>query len=557
MYVDTSTVRPSTSKAYTRHLLRESYRERGKVKHRTVANISRCKPEEIEAIRLALSHKQDLTELIRVKDDLRMEQGLSVGAVWTVFDVARRFGITDALGSSRAGKLALWQVIARVIDQGSRLSAVRLAGSHGACDILNLTKFNEDHLYHNLDWLTENQERIEDRLFEKRTGKGRDEDDQQLFLYDVTSSYLEGTENELSAFGYNRDKKKGKSQIVIGLLCDEAGTPLSIEVFPGNTKDAATFGSQVRKVAKRFGGGQVTFVGDRGMIKSEQIEDLNQREGFHYITAITKPQIKKLLKTGVIQLSLFDRDLAEVETTEGIRYVLRRNPLRRVEVAQSRQDKLQALHKEIDTQNLYLMEHPRAQVEVARRKVKEKIERLKLAGWLREKVTGRQISLKEDSDALAEESKIDGCYVLKTDLGQEVASKETVHNRYKDLALVEWAFRTSKTVDLEVRPVHVRTASHTRGHVFVVMLSYLIIAELRRCWQDLEVTVTEGIKQLDTLCATQLLIRGKVRLHQIPEPRAFIQQLLKTAYVTLPQVLPNNGVRVTTKKKLSARRKKR
>jgi len=135
MYVDTSTVRSSTSKAYTRHLLRESYREGEKVKHRTVANISRCKPEEIEAIRLALSHKQDLTELIRVKDDLRMEQGLSVGAVWTVFDVARRLGITNALGSSRAGKLALWQVIARVIDQGSRLSAVRLAGSHGACDI--------------------------------------------------------------------------------------------------------------------------------------------------------------------------------------------------------------------------------------------------------------------------------------------------------------------------------------------------------------------------------------------------------------------------------------
>jgi len=171
--------------------------------------------------------------------------------------------------------------------------------------------------------------------------------------------------------------------------------------------------------------------------------------------------------------------------------------------------------------------------------------------------TGREISLKEDSDALTEESKLDGCYVLKTDLGQEVASKETVHSRYKDLALVEWAFRTSKTVDLEVRPVHVRTASHTRGHVFVVMLSYLIIAELRHCWQDLEVTVNEGIKQLDTLCATQLLIRGKVRLHQIPEPRAFIQQLLKAVHVTLPQVLPSNGVRVTTKKKLSARRKKR
>jgi len=217
----------------------------------------------------------------------------------------------SGLGPTRAGKLALWQVIARVIDQGSRLSVVRLAGSHTACDVLNLGKFNEDDLYDNLYWLWENQAKIEDRLFEKRNGMKRNEDKQQLFLYDVTSSYLEGTENKLAAFGYGRDGKKGKRQIVIGLLCDETGIPLSIEVFKGNTKDPATFGSQVRKVVERFGGGEVTFVGDRGMIKSGQIEDLN-KEGFHYITAITKPQIEKLLKTGVIQMELFDQDLAEV-----------------------------------------------------------------------------------------------------------------------------------------------------------------------------------------------------------------------------------------------------
>ena len=369
MYVDTSTVRSAKGKTYTRHLLRRSYREGGKVKHRTIANLSPCSPKEIEAIRLALRHKQDLTALVSLKDDLRIEQGLSVGAIWTVFDVARRLGIVAALGPTREGKLALWQVIARVIDQGSRLSAVRLAGSHGACDVLNLEKFNEDHLYKNLDWLCENQARIENCLFEKRNGKKRNEDKQQLFLYDVTSSYLEGTENELAAFGYSRDGKKGKPQIVIGLLCDETGMPLSIEVFPGNTKDPATFSAQVRKVVERFGGGEVTFVGDRGMIKSGQIEDLN-KEDFHYITAITKPQIEKLLKTGVIQMALFDQDLAEVEASEGIRYVLRRNPVRAAEVAQVRQDKLESVQKEVDKQNLYLAEHPRAQVEVARRKVR-------------------------------------------------------------------------------------------------------------------------------------------------------------------------------------------
>ena len=560
MYVDTSTVHTATGKSYTRHLLRESYREEGKVKHRTIANLSSCTSEEIEAIRLALAHKHHLAALVNLKKDLRLEQGLSVGAVWTVFSVAKRLGIVDALGSTRAGKLALWQGVARVIDQGSRLSAGRLAESHAACDILNLTKFNEDNLYSNLDWLRENQAKIEDHLYMERNEKITGKDDQsaapQLFLYDVTSSYLEGTKNELSAFGYNRDKKKGKRQIVIGLLCDEAGIPLSIEVFTGNTKDPHTVSSQVTKVVQRFGGGKVTFVGDRGMIKSDEIEELN-KAGFHYITAITKPQVRKLLRTGVIQMALFDQHLAEVETDEGIRYVLRRNPIRALEVRQTRQEKLRAVEETVDERNQYLAEHARAHVEVAQRKVREKIQQLKLSGWLSEILNGRVISLDEDKGVLAEEAKLDGCYVLKTDLTAEVASKETVHSRYKDLALVEWAFRTSKTVTLEVRPVHVRTASHTRGHVFVVMLSYLIIAELACCWRELDVTVNEGIKQLDTICATQLLVKGEVSCNQIPRPRPFLQQLLEAAQVNLPEVLPSKGVTVTTKKKLTSRRKKR
>ena len=556
MYVDTSTVRSATGKTYTRHLLRESYREGGKVKHRTIANLSSCSAEEIEAIRLALRHKQDLTELVSMKDDLCLEQGLSVGALWTVFDVARRVGIVDALGWDREGKLGLWQVIARVIDQGSRLSAVRLAGSHAACDVLNLERFNEDDLYKNLDWLCENQAKIEDCLFKRRNGKKRDEQQCQLFLYDVTSSYLEGTENALAAFGYSRDGKQGKRQIVIGLLCDQEGMPVSIEVFKGDTQDPATFSGQVRKVVERFGGGEVTFVGDRGMIKSNQIEALS-KEGFHYITAITKPQIEKLLRAGVIQMELFDEDLAEVEGFDGVRYVLRRNPTRAREVAQTREDKLASIKKEADRQNQYLAEHPQARLEVARRKVQEKIERLRLSGWLSERATGRKIALVADTDALAEEAKLDGCYVLKTDLSKKAAPKEMVHDRYKDLALVEQVFRSSKTIELEVRPVYVRTEEHTRGHVFVVMLAYLIIAELARCWQGLEVTVEEGIDQLASLCATKLLVKGKVRCNQIPQPRASLKTLLKAAQVTLPEVLPSKGVNVTTKKKLPPRRKKR
>ena len=324
MIVATMHVDYAKSGKYSRVLLRESFRQDGKVKHRTIANLSACSAEEIQAIRLALRHKGDLTVLGSISQNVTLGQGLSVGGVWLVYDLARRLGIADALGPSRPGKLALWQVIARVLEQGSRLSAVRLAASHGGCDVLGLEAFSEDDLYANLDWLAEHQAGIEDRLFRVTGGGGS----AGLYLYDVTSSYLEGERNELSAFGYNRDGKRGKRQVVIGLLCEGRGRPLSIEVFAGNTPDAATLAGQVAKVADRFGGGAVTFVGDRGMIKGRQVEELAEY-GFHYITAITKPQIDSLLAGGVLQMELFDEELAEVVGDDGVRYVLRRNPVRR------------------------------------------------------------------------------------------------------------------------------------------------------------------------------------------------------------------------------------
>src|ERR671924_454865 len=334
MYIDTSHITHG-GKTYTRHLLRASYRAPGKVLHRTIANLSHCSAAEIEAMRLALRHKEALENLGTTQDALTLKQGLAFGAVWTVYHIARRLGIEQALGTTREGKLALWQVIARVIDQGSRLSAVRLAMSHAACDVLGLGPFDEDALYENLDWLANRQAAIEDTLFAQRTKTKP----VSLFLYDVTSSYVEGTHNALAAFGYNRDGKKGKRQIVIGLLCDEDGHPVSIEVFPGNTSDPHTFASQLEKVKVRFGVTAITFVGDRGMIKGQQIEDL-ATQGFHYITAITKPQIEKLLRTGTFQMDLFDQELAEVLADEGVRYVLRRNPMRAQEVREARHAKL-------------------------------------------------------------------------------------------------------------------------------------------------------------------------------------------------------------------------
>src|SRR5499426_3098785 len=450
MYIDTSHITRG-GKTYTRHLLRESYRANGKVLHRTIANVSQCSETEIAALRLALRHKEALEHLRTLQDAITLKQGVSFGAVWTVYHVARRLGIEKALGTTRAGKLALWQVMARVIDQGSRLSAVRLAMSHAACDVLGLGTFDEDALYENLDWLAGAQARIEDRLFaQRKTTKPT-----SLFLYDVTSSYLEGTQNALAAFGYNRDGKKGKLQIVIGLLCDEEGHPVSIEVFPGNTQDPQTLAAQVAKLKGRFGVQEITFVGDRGMIKSQQIEDLAQ-QGFHYITAITRPQIEKLLRTETFQMELFEQELAEVLTAEGIRYVLRRNPVRAQEMRDMRHAKLATLQAQVAKHNHYLKEHPRANAQGALQKLVAKAEKLRLADWVELTLEERSITLAINEDAQTEAAKLDGCYVLKTDLTPAQAPKEMVHDRYKDLASVERAFRSCKTVPLEMRPIFLR-----------------------------------------------------------------------------------------------------
>jgi transposase len=423
-----------------------------------------------------------------------------------------------------------------------------LAARHAACDILNPNSFNEEDLYQNLDWLESNQARIEDRLFRQLKKEGAN-----LFLYDVTSSYLEGEKNELASFGYNRDGKKGKRQIVIGLLCDEEGKALSIEVFVGNTLDPKTFGSQIEKVALRFGGGEVTLVGDRGMIKSPQVKELEAHH-FHYITAITKPQIETLLRGGVIQMTMFDQAVAEV-IGDGVRYVFRRNPYRAQEIQKTRKEKYQAVESMVQKQNLYLKEHSLARVEVARRKIEKKGKQLKISTWLKIELEGRCFTVTQDKDILIETTKLDGCYVLKTDLTTPEVTKEIIHDRYKDLSLVEWAFRSSKTVQLEMRPIHVRLASRTRGHAFVVMLAYRMIQELSKRWSHLNKTVEEGIRELSALCVTEVKINGGTAYHQIPEASDSVQELLRAAKVKLPKILPSRGIIVSTKKKLQERRK--
>ncbi len=374
-----------------------------------------------------------------------------------------------------------------------------------------------------------------------------------MFLYDVTSSYLEGKFNEYAAYGYNRNKKKGKKQIVIGLLTDHEGDPISVQVFRGNTKDNLTVVEQVHKIYEQFNVKTLTFVRDRGMIKKNQLDKFS--DDFRYITAITKPEVKKLIDAGKIKLKHFSDDVYEV-SDGGIRYVLRRNPVRQNEIQNSRQEKWTEVQKFTKERNEYLRKHPKARVPTAVRRIRTKAKILKIYGWvkIRKKPKKREILVKEDDNALKKESLLDGCDVIKTILPtSHEASSQTVHDRYKDLIEIGWAFRTMKSSFLEIRPHYVRKATRTDGHVFVVMLAYKIIRYLQEAWKTLEITVEEGIYELSLICS--LAVSGQDPLVQlIPQPSNLAKELIEAVDVVLPEVLISKGINVATRKKLLERR---
>ena len=295
-------------------LLRESYRQDGKVKNRTLANLTHWTPARIEALRRAL--RGDFDHL----GDLSPTCGPVFGLLYTLKEIADQLGLTSALGRSRLAKLSLFLVCARLAHQGSRLSAVRWAEDQAVAETLGLGVFDEDDLYAALDDLCPRQENIEQALYRRYL---RDHSaPPTLLLYDVTSSYLEGEHNDLGQYGYDRDGKRGKLQIVIGLLADSEGEPLAVRVFSGNTGDPATVAEQIRIIKEKFGVEELVFVGDRGMVKSKGKQAL-QEAGLRYISALTDPQIRRLLQAGTLQMNLFSEEICEVEAG-GVRYVLRK-----------------------------------------------------------------------------------------------------------------------------------------------------------------------------------------------------------------------------------------
>ena len=488
------TQRKTKDKVYHSVVLMENYREGKKVKHRTIASLTKWPKQIVNDLEKLLKGKGVLS----IKN-MELSNGKAYGAIEVVRDVAGKLGILQALGTSnKQAKLAMVQIAGRIITQQSRnYIANQWVKNQDIEGVFKVSDFNEDSLYANLDWLSKNQQQIEKKIFEYRY---KNKKIKELFLYDVTSSYFEGTKNELAGYGYNRDKKKGKMQIVVGLMLDSEGYPLTIEVFEGNTGDTKTVSSQLEKLKETFGIERVIFVGDKGMIKSAQIDEIiSDKYKWGYLTTITKAQIRTLIDRNILQLQLFENEIIEVQGEDDVRYILRKNKYRAEEIANNRQERIERVKGFIKSKNQYLQEHPKASVEVAQRKIEEKLSQLKLKKIITIEKKGRKFNVNIDESEKEKQAELDGCYVVKTEVPKEKLSTQIAHDRYKDLGLVEYAFRTMKTTIEELRPIYVRKEDRTRGHVFIVMLAYMVTKYISDKIQHLEYTRKFAIESLDKI----------------------------------------------------------
>jgi transposase len=515
-------------------LLRESYREGSRVKTRTLANLTHWPAERIAALSRCLKGEFDHLPPTGTPVSDRI-----FGVLFALKGVAERVGIVRALGRGEVAQRALFLVLARVAHQGLRLSAVRWAEEQALAEVLGLRAVNEDELYPALDWLAEHQDEIEQKLY--RTYLQRVGQPPVLVLYDVTSSYFEGQHNELAEYGYNRDGKKGKKQIVIGLLTAADGEPLAIKVFRGNTTDCTTLADRIEALRQTFGIEEVVFVGDRGMIKAKGKQALSA-QALNYITALTDPQVRKLLKAQVIARTHFDELAQEVEH-QGRRLILRRNPVVMEKEAARRRDKLEQLARRVARRNAFVADSNRAQPQAGLRTLNGWMKRHKLSPFVSLSLQGREISVHRDADREAEAALLDGCYVLETDVAQEKLDAPTVDARYRDLQKVERDFRLMKTALLRVRPIFVRKQSRTHGHVVVAMLALKLARELERNLQAVFGTTAEGsgltipdaLQALSRLCFQRHQV-GEQTVFTLPQPDPKQERILTALAVTLPRI---------------------
>lgn len=462
-------------------LLRESYRENGKVKKRTLANLTDWPREIVEGLRALLKGG---TVIPAAQEAVTVRRSLPHGHVAAVLGTLRALGLDRLLGPAghRCRDLVIAMIVSRILHPASKAATARMldpetcASSLG--EVLGLGPVDEDELYTALDWLGERQAAVEAQLARRHLKDG------VLVLYDVSSSYVEGRRCELARLGYSRDGKKGKLQIVYGLLCAADGTPVAIEVFAGNTGDPATVASQVAKLKDRFGLSRVVLVGDRGMITQARLDAEIRPAGLDWITALRAPAVKALAAGGALQMSLFDdRDMAGITSPDfpGERLIVCRNPALAAERARKREALLAATERDLAViaTAVHRARAPlRGEAEIGL-KVGAVLDRHKMAKHFDLTIADTHFAYARKAEAIAAEAALDGIYVVRTGLPAEALDDTATVAAYKSLSQVERAFRAIKTVDLEVRPIFHWATPRVRAHVFLCMLAYHVEHVLR------------------------------------------------------------------------------
>jgi transposase len=463
-------------------LLRQSVRDGAKIRKRTIANLSDWPLPQVDSLRRLLKGET----LVSPNEALTITRSLPHGHVAAVLSTLRSLGLEQLISptASRQRDLVCAMIVARILQPSSKLALARgldlETASSSLGELLDLNRANEDDLYEAMDWLLERQSAMESQFASKRLTTG------SLVLYDLTSTYFEGRHCPLAKFGHSRDERSGNPQIVYGLLTDAEGCPVAVEVFAGNTADPSTVKGQIDKLRQRFGLERVILVGDRGTLTSARLrEDLQTQPGIDWITALRAPQIQTLARDGALQMSLFDRqDLAEIthEDFPGERLIACRNPLLADERARKRKELLAATEKElvkIQTATQRVKRPFRGKERIALR-VGKVLGRYKMAKHFLCHFEENQFRFERIQATIDRESELDGVYVIRTNVSAAQASSEDAVRYYKELSKVERAFRSLKSVDLKVRPIHHRLENRVRAHVFLCMLAYYVEWHMRR-----------------------------------------------------------------------------
>jgi hypothetical protein len=480
MHVSTTT-RRSADREYTATLLRRSYRQDGKVKKETLANLSHLPAEAIDAIRRVLAGET----LVNVNDAFEIERSLPAGHVNAALAMARRLELAKLLDRSacRERDLCMAMILGRVICPGSKLGMARTLGQSTLASELGVEGADEDDLYAAMDWLLERQARIEDRLAARHLRDG------EMVLYDVSSSYFEGRSCPLAKFGYSRDGKSGLAQIIYGLLCDRDGRPVAVEVFTGELHDDKTLPSQLSKLKDRFGLSRIVVVADRGMVTKANIELLAQTDGVDWITALKAPTIKKLARSGIFQPSLFDEqnlgEITDADDFPGERLIVCRNPLVGAQRARKRDELLTATETDlaliktrVDNDTLFGAD----QIGLA---VGPALKRHRMRKHFQITITDTQFTYSRDGAAISAEATLDGFYILRTSLTETDLPAGDVVRAYKNLEQAERAFGSLKGPELQIRPIHHHLETRVRAHVLICTLAYYLTWHLKAAWKPM------------------------------------------------------------------------